>query len=178
MAVIIPYQELLGNYNYAGLQMKTVIIIPYQELFRRGALFRFSARLRYTRCCHKGTRLFRGPSPALSVQKTRKHSTRRMFFSPYNPSHCFHPLFSKRHPDIFPAKPPAQPQSPTAALGCISTLFYILSSNVSNYQHTGVLPCKPPRFSAFSLRARPDPFIKRTAPPYTSLEACGGLQYS
>ena len=66
---IIPYQELLGTYNYAGLQMKTVIIIPYQELFRRGALFRFSARLRYTRCCHKGTRLFRGPSPALERSK-------------------------------------------------------------------------------------------------------------
>ena len=66
---IIPYQELLGNYNYAGLQMKTVIIIPYQELFRRGALFRFSARLRYTRCCHKGTRLFRAPSPALERLK-------------------------------------------------------------------------------------------------------------
>ena len=69
MMKIIPYQELLGNYNYAGLQMKTVIIIPYQELFRRGALFRFSARLRYTRCCHKGTRLFRGPSPALERSK-------------------------------------------------------------------------------------------------------------
>ena len=69
VAAIIPYQELLGNYNYAGLQMKTVIIIPYQELFRRGALFRFSARLRYTRCCHKGTRLFRGPSPALERSK-------------------------------------------------------------------------------------------------------------
>ena len=158
--------------------MKTVIIIPYQELFRRGALFRFSARLRYTRCCHKGTRLFRGPSPALERSKTRKHFTRRMFFSPYNPSHCFHPLFSKRHPDIFPAKPPAQPQSPTAALGCISTLLYILSSNVSSLSTYRRSSLQTAPFFAFFVAARPDPFIKRTAPPYTSLEACGGLQYS
>ena len=66
---IIPYQELLGNYNDAEEVAASVGIIPYQELFRRGALFRFSARLRYTRCCHKGTRLFRGPSPALERSK-------------------------------------------------------------------------------------------------------------
>ena len=68
-AAIIPYQELLGNYNDAEEVAASVGIIPYQELFRRGALFRFSARLRYTRCCHKGTRLFRGPSPALERSK-------------------------------------------------------------------------------------------------------------
>ena len=97
-----------------------------------------------------------------------------MFFSPYNPSHCFHPLFSKRHPDIFPAKPPAQPQSPTAALGCISTLLYILSSNVSSLSTYRRSSLQTAPFFAFFVAARPDPFIKRTAPPYTSLEACGG----
>ena len=66
---IIPYQELSGNYNLDGAEHARQLIIPYQELFRRGALFRFSARLRYTRCCHKGTRLFRAPSPALERSK-------------------------------------------------------------------------------------------------------------
>lgn len=67
--LIIPYQELLGNYNSKRSRFTRRGIIPYQELFRRGALFRFSARLRYTRCCHKGTRLFRAPSPALERLK-------------------------------------------------------------------------------------------------------------
>ena len=69
LPTIIPYQELLGNYNSKRSRFTRRGIIPYQELFRRGALFRFSARLRYTRCCHKGTRLFRAPSPALERLK-------------------------------------------------------------------------------------------------------------
>ena len=30
--IIIPYQELLGNYDFAGVITAYVIIIPYQEL--------------------------------------------------------------------------------------------------------------------------------------------------
>ena len=52
-------------------------------------------------------------------------------------------------------------------------------SNAPNCPRTGVLPLRSAPFFEFFLCAPgPDPFIKRTAPPYTSLEACGGLQYS
>ena len=56
---IIPYQELLGNYNSIVLLLSVPYIIPYQELlgnYNRNAAMRARTALYHTRNCRASTK--------------------------------------------------------------------------------------------------------------------------
>ena len=57
--IIIPYQELLGNYNLHGEELNAESIIPYQELlgnYNRNAAMRARTALYHTRNCRASTK--------------------------------------------------------------------------------------------------------------------------
>ena len=58
-AAIIPYQELLGNYNALYTHTEVRTIIPYQELlgnYNRNAAMRARTALYHTRNCRASTK--------------------------------------------------------------------------------------------------------------------------